>query len=232
MPYCSRCGVEVQDKKECPLCFAPIQILDNRVSDALPAYPKTEKLRRFTKKERLFFIWLPLAASLFAAIIIVLVINLSQGAMSWSKYPVVSLGASILILTGSFLLAKRPLLLNLWIGFTVAGLLYLLDLFGGPPTWFYVLGLPLLLYFLSLSLVFTVGAPFFKKNISILFFVLSTALSLFFPCLELLINHLRKSGSLSWSLIVTTVFATLSFILLVYILFVKKRVDIQKYFHA
>lgn len=233
MPYCSRCGVDAQDKKECPLCFAPIQFLDKKEFDTKPAYPKTEKLRRFTKKERLFFIWLPLVASMFAAITICLVINLSQGSLSWSIYPTISLGAVILMLTGAFILAKKPLLLNLWIGGTIAGLLYLLDIFTSGTSWFLLLGLPPTLFVLCISLTITSGITFFKRNISTLFLFLTVLIGLFCPLLEILINSYRSvEQNLRWSLIVSIVFATISSIELIYILFVKKRLDLKKYFHA
>lgn len=232
MPYCSRCGINAQDKKVCPLCFAPIQFLDEIEYDTKPAYPKTGKLQRFTKKEKLFFIWLPLAASLLAAIVICIVINLSQGAISWSKYPTVSLGATILILTGSFLFAKRLVILNFWTASAITGLLFFLDLFTGTPSWFYQLALPIVLYTLACSLLLTLFARFFQKNISILFLFLSSSIALFCPLLEILIHRYNRSGNLSWSLIVTIVFSTLASIELIYIMFVKKRVDLQKFFHT
>lgn len=233
MPFCSNCGVKVNDNcKECPLCFTPIYHIEEPKGKNDKPYPRTKKLRRFTPKEKLFFIWLPIAAALFAALFIVIFINLHQGGFTWSRYPVISLGATILLLTGGFLFAKRPIVYLVWISATLLGYLYILDLLTGTPRWFTPIGMPIVLYCTACTLPLIMFRVFLKEHISFLFLSVSIIIGAFAPFLEFVIIQFAKKDGLSWSIIVTIVFASIATVLLTYILFVKKRVDITKYFHT
>lgn len=97
MPYCSRCGVEVESNKQtCPLCNTPIQPLDEEKPEYKSKYPddvpKDEQTKPRPKKKKRLLVFEITSVVLAIPLIISLTTNLIvSGTVTWSLYPVASL---------------------------------------------------------------------------------------------------------------------------------------------
>jgi hypothetical protein len=148
MPYCSRCGVELDNSTEhCPLCRTPIQKFDGD-GQLLPekSYPvdnvgiKADKYIREHKGllEKI------LTASFLIPVLTLFAINFFiDKTFSWSLYPVFSLILLWSYVFYSISFYKRPYLISFLNYISTLLYLYLLDSLTPGKSWFPLLGFPL-----------------------------------------------------------------------------------------
>lgn len=208
MPYCSRCGVEVEEKTvSCPLCDSPIQHLD---SDNRPVsyYPKDvppewNDRRNFHRGAFTLFLsilfFIPIAITVTAD----LITNLS---VTWSAIPVFSLISAwgmVFIITHLY---RSPIALGFAIFADLALFLFAMaQIIPGGKEWFLPLGLSIaavsFLAILILVLFFVFSAT---KGFNIIGAVMLTAAVLTFFIDLFVSRYLSETGeiALSWSLYV------------------------------
>lgn len=168
MPYCVRCGVELQNHiKACPLCQTEVILPgEQETHEGVAAFPD-----RMPRGRRSTLNLAPSRAFLLLATFILLVpllvtffidITVNQK-ITWSFYPMASL-ALLWILIAYPALLKRPTLLQVLTTdlFAIMVFLVSMDLYLGPfPEWsqFPVLSLLLVWFFMAAPLIFTWKYP-------------------------------------------------------------------------
>ncbi len=231
MPYCSRCGVEVDGAtKTCVLCKSPIQILDPVVDGIEHAYAPHPWARAKPSGERKAVVWelstglCGVAAFTTAAVDLVL-----NGRVTWSAYPLTGIAAAWVYLTLALFFIRRP-----WIataGWSVATLVYLASLNAIDTThsWFVPLGFPLTIMAGAALALFLVVLMRVKSVTSIAAVILGTA-ALLCLCLDFVINRFLGHPGVGWSLIVSAAIAPLEGLLAFHAVFLRKRVDLRRFF--
>jgi len=147
MPYCSQCGVEVDDSVEhCPLCARPIQRLGD--AEKPTPYPQhiidPEDSYRLSKAERrrIGLEVLALAAILASAALLAVDL-LPDGRLSWSGYAVASVAFAWFAASAPMLFYGRVKATLGVLALGVAIFLMVLDALGGGLSWSLRLGLPI-----------------------------------------------------------------------------------------
>jgi len=150
MPYCPRCGVETDPSiRSCPLCKTVLPVFDD-LGPGEPAWPSPGEVPHDpaqsypTSGELRSRAFLAVVGVFLTAAVAVTAPDLfTTGALTWSRWPLVSLAAALVFTAAVFAWHRRP---RLWLGagaFVVVGLLAALDLCGGTWGWFPRLGLPI-----------------------------------------------------------------------------------------
>ena len=207
MPYCSRCGVEVDPGVEkCPLCNTPIQKLEDiseiKVAKKYPDEPIEESsIKRRTEKEKRLFaleiVSISLALPFLITTFLDLIINKS---ITWARFPMLG----FLFIWGTvaipLLFPKKPIILVLGEVSFVMGFLALVDYFDDwKLEWYVTYALPIVIVtILFSSLVVLASILVKKKGANIAAFILFGIGGLTF-CLEIIISR-----TISWSLFVLT----------------------------
>ncbi len=162
MPYCPRCGVQVEaDRKFCPLCSFPIPDVGEsgeepgkRDNYLLNRYRIKQAENKKRWKEARVFVYM---GTTFSLIVLSLIFGIQDyyfsGELSWSRYAIIS---NLAVVTGIFFLFRFiPFFLFnfLGLGLTAGGFLYALDSFNGKINWFWDFGLVICLNTMVWSLV-------------------------------------------------------------------------------
>ena len=208
MPYCPRCGVEVQAQvRNCPLCQTTIPVLDIETPQE-PAYPPRQEdrfaLSFRTEGQTRWLVFGVLSAVLATLAIIAAGLDyFLTGGLSWAKPALASLVLTEGLLAVAFGvrgLAKVCLGSALMVGLFLAALsFFLLDVHA----WFVTLGLPLdASVFLSVWLVGAWMKRPGERGWDVFGFLFTLA-ALFCLGVDLLLHHfLLGTWALGWSLIV------------------------------
>lgn len=229
MPYCSRCGVEIPSGvKQCILCSAPVQILDdNKTDNTDKPYPDLTVV----EKERNVIVWYITTTFFFVTAFAIVAIDfVFNRQISWSTYPV-----SGIIIAWSyvtllvFLIRRQWIAISGWIIIT-STFLVALNVIDKGHNWFLPLGLPLT--FLSgaaMAIVLIVLTHIKTVNRLIQLFL---GIIVFFCCgVDLTITHYAGNMRIGWSLIVFAAILPIEIFLLFYSVYLHKRVNLRKYFH-
>ena len=237
MPYCSRCGVEVDDEvKKCPLCSTEIQVLEPEESKfrkyPLKAAPHSIAPKR-NKKERkrmaailvTFGLLIPASIAIAADVVI-------NSKVTWGTYTISSLIYIWVLVLLPLLYYKKPILTLLAYYLSTLFYLYSIDSFNGGVYWFEGLAFPII----TITAVLTVAILFIAsrskvKGINILSYVV---FSIGLECvgIELSVSlFLTGAINFGWSLIVLSA-AIPAAGLLYYIYYkTKKPLKMKEYFH-
>ena len=241
MPYCSKCGIEVDNSiRNCPLCDFPIPeiptIIDvQKESIELRNYydelKKLKKIRKRRVKNIIFFIFM-------LGIIYTAVTNASQdfylnGRLTFSRYVLSATVLFTMVLLCLFGYLKKWSAILIFLSAGTCAFLFSLDAFEGGLSWFFPLGLPVLL--LSMALIIIPVLIIKKVNRGRVFAlgVILASIAAFTIFLEIVIDLFFGELRLSWS-IQTFIFI---FSLGLIILFSKKifhsklRKKMKRFFH-
>lgn len=235
MPYCSKCGVEVDyNIKKCPLCDFPIPVIEpeEKKEDRFPlpqnSYP--DKVKR--RKRRTFII---ISVILLTMVELTLFQNFSvSGEFTWSKYSAVSIIASWIYMFFLFRFIPKFRISVIGISITTIFLLYFLDSFNGKLEWFVLIGLPCVLMGALTTIIF---AYLFKKSrkkgLNIVSYIL-LALTLYCIVIDAFISlHTNHFIKFYWSIIVALALLPISilFLYLHYGLPEKYKIKLERKFH-
>lgn len=241
MPYCCRCGVEVdRDVAACPLCEAPIPRLDDLPAPAEPAerrYPPKETLgpARATARQVRLSIWATLSAIFVISILVVLAANLVESGwrVTWSSFALGSLGLAWVVTTIILVVFRPPWLVLLCTWAPVVGFLAFVDaLDGGGMRWFFPLGLPIataaFLAFEVSTILWTVWKDRGANQLAILLLLLAPA------CIGIDLSSSAYIGDahLSWSYVVAGVLVPLAGFLFVYHYALRRVLKLDRIFHV
>jgi hypothetical protein len=240
MPYCSRCGVEVEDRADrCPLCAAPIQKFDEegRVSTPGAPYPEgnldKEPIEALSAGERIKMAW-EIATVSFGIIALILAIIdiLSSWRISWSYIPLMSMLFAWLCYSLPFFLRGHPWLIMASLAPSLLLYLFLLDIYDGAVNWFLNLGLPIAgNLFVAIALASLLSSIPKKKGINIVAFVLCGSTLL---CIGIdLIIQLNFAGRfvIGWSVIVGLALLPVAGFLLYLHYRVTHKMNLRRFFH-
>lgn len=236
MPYCARCGVEVDAGTEaCPLCEAPVPVFDDDASPPSGRYPAADTaLEPLSPRQVRMAAWAVLSAVLLLASLAVMVIDLVQSGfrLTWSGYVLGSIGLAWTLATSAILFFRRPWLVVL-AGFApLLGYLALVDLVDGGLDWLLGLGLPVATAFaLALeasAILWTVWKDRGSNQVAILLLLLSGV----GVVVDLAVAARLGRPSPTWSLAVLAVVAPLSGLLFVQHYVLRKMPRLRRYFHV
>lgn len=201
MPYCYKCGVEVNNGVEnCPLCqmdlpvFAEAEILE-------PRYPSQENVFKEIKKRRknVFFV-------VFSFIVLAVLTNLiiidwkNDTNLSWSIYTSIYLVCSLIYMAVALQYSKNIKINFFVIGITTLLLLFFNDYSNGKLEWFLPLGAPICT--VAVSLLYLVFIIFMSQRL-LPYKIIYTLLILcgFLVATELMINQfIHNRFFIYWSL--------------------------------
>jgi len=206
MPYCVKCGVELDpDATACPLCLTPV-LLPGAAGPARHAHPilDPEGTEHISDSEEHLMVWEMLTVSFGIGALAVLVVDLAEGdGLGWSRYPLASLVLAWTLLT-IVLRARRPSLAAVALAaLATPAYLVVLDLFHDGLGWSLSLGLPISLSaeaIVGLSTLAIARARRRGANVAAIALAATAALCL---SIEASIDLARAHGlSLRWSSIV------------------------------
>ncbi|GAA0736447.1 hypothetical protein [Clostridium oceanicum] len=218
MPYCAKCGVEVdKDIKKCPLCDFPIPDVGEVKEDKDSRFPKMENVYPNKTKKTRNTIFAILSIILVSSVFLLGYNNIHfYGKLTWARY---SIAALIAVWSYSFFLfgyipSFRKKLSG--ISITTIILLYYIDSFNGKVEWFYWIGLGAVLgaYFLILiSYYFLKRAKKNGINITAYSFLV---ISIYCLILDASIHkNFDEKFSFSWSINVIIELIPLSIVLFI-----------------
>ncbi|MBN1412463.1 MAG: hypothetical protein JW969_16570 [Spirochaetales bacterium] len=238
MPFCTKCGVEVDDfTAKCPLCNTPIQKLPESEQPSLTNYPVSDPDkgadRRKMDKHAVYFGWMILSVALFTPLFVILTIGIQLNALdTWAGYPVFSLVAAWICGTIIFFLRKRPVIATTCIMVSLGILLFCFDFLRGGLTWFFPVGLPLLLLFYVLSTaVVMVSTRVKEKGLNIGAFIM-IASGIFCIGMDILFSAYTSNKIIpTWSTIVISALFPLALFLLLLQYLLKKKIKFKRFFH-
>ncbi|MBD3193029.1 MAG: hypothetical protein GF308_20500 [Candidatus Heimdallarchaeota archaeon] len=206
MPYCSRCGVEVEPTVEkCPLCGTPIQQLEDepplfqkKYPDALPEKPKQE---RTAQQKRMLALEI-VSISLALPLLIVLGINLiANKTVSWSLYPISALILIWILTAIPLLIPKRPIIIIPGEVIAVAAFLVIVDyLPNNQIDWYLNLALPTIALLGVIVTAIVLGARRVKEHGFLIAAMILAGVGLINLGLDLIImSYVRGKVSIVWS---------------------------------
>lgn len=240
MPYCPRCGVEADPSvTACPLCSTPLPVFPDQ-GPGEPAWPPLghqpardpAKTYPTGSQRRLRAFWVVAAVLATAALANLASDLVTTGALTWSRYPLVSLTYGLGILGTLLAWYHRPWVWgSCWAVLTVA-LLGALDLASGRLSWSLGLGLPLAA--LTFGLVFLAVALLAaaKRRGYNLFGLVALLVAAELVGIDALVTHFTfNRWALGWSLVTTLVFLPLAFFFYFLHHALHRTPDLRRTFH-
>ena len=194
--YCVKCGVELErGRKECPLCKTKV-MYEELTQEPEEEYPEVKinlyKMNKKKIKSRLYFIMLTLSV---ISILEVLLGNIAiNGRLTWGYFVIPSLiltNIAVFIATDGWNLKKNLLLLST----SLTVFLLILDLYDEKLTWSVKIGIPIVISFFILGLIFSKIKKQKKSKIKVFNYFL-ILIGIFIISIEVII-----SGKISWSLL-------------------------------
>ncbi len=212
MPYCSKCGVEVDiGIEKCPLCSLPIQQFpdEEQKQPSKKKYPdepvEHPAKRILTPKEKRIRAWEIISASIMIPLLIVTFTDLIIAeTISWARFPMIALILVWLLCTFPLVFPTRPVIMIIGIAISLIGFLVLVDYFADwDIDWFYKLALPIiaLVLFLSVAVVI-VSTKVKKKGMNIAAFILFAAGILNLGLDLIIMSTIQHKVTVTWSLFV------------------------------
>ncbi len=235
MPYCSRCGVEVDGGVEsCPLCDTPIQ----RIADAEPAekrYPdfESDDKPRMNARMRRKLVWEVISILGAIAIAVVMGSDLHvHASVGWSIYPTAAVILAWIVSTLVLYARRWPWLIAAGTLFASAGFLAAVDAASGGLEWFFGLSVPLLILLVVIAalLVLVISRVRFG-GLNLVAFV-SLAVALFCTGTDAVIErYLTGRVGLSWSIVVLQALVPFAGVMLFLHYRLRNRFDLKRLFH-
>jgi hypothetical protein len=222
MTYCSRCGVEVEERAvRCPLCQAPIQRLD----EPRPEPRRYPEVVEIPARQVRHLVWFSSTAVLLSVSLAFVTLDVFlKGAVTWSLYPLTGAAVIWLFITLVVAVARRPVFVIVGQAAATAGFLFFIDLFDGHLDWFVPLALPVV------SVV--TGASLLSRRAP----ALVTAVVLF-ACgagsvaLDLLISAYLGAMHMSWSFVVLGAVTPFLVFLIYFHLRLGRRIHLGRILH-
>lgn len=231
MAYCSRCGVEVEaHRNSCPLCDVPIHRYDEEEIHT-PLWPIQKEIPIMKKRQKRFFMVLPLQVIFLIASLIVITVDLRMnGYLSWSRYPVTAITSLFLITIGVILCGNSKILTLGWITASTLAMLSVLDSFNGF-TWFPTLGFPLTLIAGLYGGVTLLASDVLGRRLGAQLTLQALLVTLLCMSIDTVISQALGTAPLTWSLIVAAPLMVLFSLGLLGIFVLKRFIDLEKYLH-
>lgn len=236
MPFCSRCGVEVDSVVEkCPLCEAPIQKLpmengspwpsEEAPSPALPPMSTDERKALSRTITTLGF--------LIPASFVLTVDWFVTRSLSWSLFALASLGVAWLWALIPLVFNRKPfLLITLISGVAIIGA-GVISILAGDSSWLLPIGVPVLTAAGLLSAGVTAMALKARRNGGNLAGWILLALAILSMIIDILVSSwLSGSWKPGWSIIVVSTLVPIAVLLLYLHYRPSRQRKLRQYFHV
>ena len=233
MSYCVNCGVELEASlKECPLCRTPV-INPSQPDREFPSspYPTRKGQVEVVKRKDLGIL---LSVVLTATSATCFLLNLLVfDASLWS---LIVIGCCICLFVFTFpaiFYSKTPIYVSLLAdGVSVAVYLYLISFLTSSSTWFWQLGLPIVIVLTICAECFPLLSRFFTLTILPCSLCVFIEIPVFCVSLELLIKHLLdRPYRITWSAVVLTVCVIIDFALITILAKKRLRNEVRRRLH-
>jgi hypothetical protein len=211
MPYCSQCGVEVDDNVDfCPLCRLPIQKFPAPADEGRP-YPDkpagSPPVPPLTLDEKMAISRTVSTIGILIPLLFVTAVDFFiNRRITWSSYVIASLTGAWFITLVSLFFWKHPYILAWLIHGDILAFLFVVGRLMGRPAWFLPVALPLTAgsaLFATLAIGWIVRLR--RKGTNVAAVIL---LAIAFLCATIdfvLGTYLKDKNGLGWSLIVFSV---------------------------
>lgn len=233
MSYCVNCGVELEKSlKECPLCHTPV-INPNQLTREFPPspYPTDKGQVEVVKRKDLGIL---LSVVLTATGGTCLLLNLLVfDASLWS---LVVIGCCICLFVFTFpaiFYSKTPIYVSLLAdGIAVAVYLFMISFLTSSNTWFWQLGLPVVVILTICAECFPLISRFIPLTILSGSLCVFVEIPAFCVSLELLIKRLlERPYRITWSAVVLTVCVIIDFALVTILAKKRLRNEVRRRLH-
>ena len=212
MPYCSRCGVEVEPNKEkCPLCDTKIQLLEDEEEEYTSKYPEEiaedETLPKRTSKQRRIISFEIISIILLMPLLITLATNLIiNKTVTWAWYPFSSLILAWFLISFPLLFPKKPFIIVPGEVIPLTLFLLVMDYIDNQHLDFYLtLALPTLALTLVIVTAVVVGSLKAKtKGLNVIAFVLFAISGICLGLDMIISSYILGHFYMFWSLFVIT----------------------------
>lgn len=227
MKTCAHCGVIVEAADSCPLCGNPLpqNLTPGGVaglpgetrdtgpgstatsrSDATPAARRTADFappREETVRNAKWWLFEMTSLAAFTVAIVLFAADFAFGfAITWSVYPLVSIGFVWLAVTGAIPLARRRVFLIGYETAIVAGFLLAISAFSGGSDWFFGLALPITVLLGVVTVAETTIVATVRLARLVVAGTVVLAAGVFVVGLELIITaYVGQPAPVSWSLV-------------------------------
>jgi len=236
MPYCSRCGVEVDDHVlQCPLCNAEIQHFNK--TPIIPGIFPDDNLKSadyyipFEKKKKI--IWSIISFLIATSLIIVFSVNFFLNrTITWAWIPLFSILLTWFVLACIYYLYKKIFLFLLSLFISISLYLFCLFFIIQDNEIFFLLAFPIVLAaFLNLAIVIFFYKISKRKGYNIIGFIL-TVISFFCIIVDIVITfNITRKIVMTWSIVIIALLIPLALSLFFIHYKLKWEPDIKKIFH-
>ncbi|WP_028973313.1 DUF6320 domain-containing protein [Spirochaeta cellobiosiphila] len=236
MPYCPRCGVEVEStRSHCPLCSTPIPTLSGLIpeDELLEAPVEKERMKKRLESKTKRRIAIEILTIFFVPItLLVMAIDLLiNHHISWSIYPALSLITVFLLAFFPLVFFNKKFSFAISYFLTFGGILYVAE-YISKHNWYWNIGLPILVVLtlvIALIVLMTVKSKRKGFNIPAFIFIGISLLNIGIEGI-LYLNGIKGTQQ-AWSVIV----AAGSLPLVIFFLFVHYRLEktlkMDQFFH-
>lgn len=229
MTYCSRCGVEVEERAvRCPLCQAPIQRLD----EPRPEPRRYPEVVEIPARQVRYLVWFSSTAVLLSASLAFVTLDVFlEGAVTWSLYPLTGAAVIWLFITLVVAVARRPVFVIVGQAAATAGFLFFVDLFDGQLDWFVPLALPVVSVVTGASLLVWLVARLSRRAPALVTAAVLFACGAGSVALDLLISAYLGAMHMSWSFVVLGAVAPFLVFLIYFHLRLGRRIHLRRILH-
>jgi hypothetical protein len=229
MTYCSRCGVEVEERVEvCPLCEAPIQRLDEP-REEVARYPD---IAATPERQVRYLVWILSTAALASLTLTLSTLDVVLNErITWSLYPLIGGGVIWLLITLVVAVARRPIFVIVGQAVATGGFLFLIDISDGHLHWFAPLALPIVAVITGASVLVWLVARLSHRAPALV------AAAVLFGCgaasvvVDLLVSAYLGTPGMSWSFVVLGATAPLIVFLLYFHIRLGRRIHLARVLH-
>lgn len=195
--YCVKCGVELEKgKDECPLCKTKVLYDVENTQEFNSEYPEVKvnlyKMNKRKIKNKIYFIMLTL--SIISILEVALGNIIINGRLTWGYFvipSIVLLNIFIFIVSNGWNFEKNLTLLCI----SMSSFLVIIDLYDEKVSWAFRVGLPIIMSFFILGLIFSKIKRYRKAKIKIFNYFL-ILVGVFIISIEIIISQ-----KISWSLL-------------------------------
>ena len=236
MPYCSRCGVEVDSQVErCPLCDAPIQKLPPDDGSPWPAEeaPAPTAPSMSTDERIALAKTITTLGFLIPAMVVITVDWFVSRGLGWSLLVLVSLGAAWMWAILPLILSRRPYALIASLTAVAVVLEWALGLLMGRIGWILTVGMPIVLTAGALAAVVTLlGKRARRVGSNLAGWIIISAAILTVLTDILVTARIRGMWRPGWSIIVASTMTPIAAMLLYLHYRPSRQTRLRRYFHV
>lgn len=236
MPYCSRCGVEVDDNvARCPLCGAPIQKFGREEGFPWPSeeapLPPTRPL---SSDERIALAkTITTLGFLIPASVVLTVDWFFSRDLDWSLYTLISLGAAWMWAIIPLMFARLPYLIIGLATFVAVALEWGIGLMSGRIAWILTMGMPIVILAGGLAALVTLMGRTAKEVGSNLAGWILIAAAIQSIGIDIFTRYgMSGSWTPGWSIIVASTLIPIAAMLLYIHYRPSRRSRLRRYFHV